>query len=150
MPVPIHEIRDVQGTQTDIQRSLKNYITRIGCAALNNNKIKHISEMKADIKLCASSFSVVTLRVFFNAWSGSSSRRMHMALSCWVTSCLASIEEIFSVMQKTDRVLRLAELKSYTSRVRRKFNQVYHIYKSDAQRQAPCHTHLFILFCTKD
>jgi len=39
----------------------------IGCLALKNgNNIKHyMIKMKADIKLCASSFSVVTLPVFF-------------------------------------------------------------------------------------
>jgi len=31
------------------------------CSALNGNKIKHVSEMKADIKLCTSSFSVVAV-----------------------------------------------------------------------------------------
>jgi len=31
--------------------------------------------MKADIKLCASSFSMVTLRILFSAWSRSSSWR---------------------------------------------------------------------------
>jgi hypothetical protein len=36
------------------------------CPALNASKIKyHSSEMKSEIKLCASSFSVVTLPVFF-------------------------------------------------------------------------------------
>jgi len=36
--------------------------------ALNGNKTKHfVSEMKADIKLCASYFSMVTLPVY-SAW----------------------------------------------------------------------------------
>jgi hypothetical protein len=36
------------------------------CPALNGNEtIYHISEMKADIKLCRSSFGVVTLPEFF-------------------------------------------------------------------------------------
>jgi len=48
-----------------------------GCTDFYGNKIKHyVSEMKADIKLCISSFSVVTLPVF-SAWSRLSSRHVH-------------------------------------------------------------------------
>jgi len=36
------------------------------CPTLNNNKIKHISEIKADIKLCTRYLSVVTFPVFFS------------------------------------------------------------------------------------
>jgi hypothetical protein len=35
------------------------------CPVLNSNKIKYISEMKADTELCASSFSMITFLVFF-------------------------------------------------------------------------------------
>jgi hypothetical protein len=43
---------------------------------LNVNEIeRYISEIKADSKLCASSFSMVVLPVSFSVWSRSSSRR---------------------------------------------------------------------------
>jgi len=37
----------------------------IGYVFVNGSRIKHIYEMKADIKLCISYFSVVTLPGFF-------------------------------------------------------------------------------------
>jgi hypothetical protein len=38
------------------------------CPALNSSKIKYfVSEMKGDIKLCASLFSMVTLPIYFSA-----------------------------------------------------------------------------------
>jgi hypothetical protein len=94
------------------------------CPALNDSEMKYyISEMKAGVKLCPSSFIVVTAPVF-TAWSGSYSRRMRAALDSWVPSRFASVEEMFPVRQKVDCVLWLVELKSYT-RVRPKFNQLY-------------------------
>jgi hypothetical protein len=53
------------------------------CPALNGSEIKHISEMKADIKLCASSFSVVTLPASFMLCQG------HLGACVW----LSHIEE---------------------------------------------------------
>jgi len=50
--------------------------------------------MKADIKLCASLFSVVTLPVFY-AWSRSSSRSTRASLESWFPSHFASFEDIF-------------------------------------------------------
>jgi len=39
-------------------------IQNSGCPAFSGNKIKHVSETKADTNFCASSFSVVTLPAF--------------------------------------------------------------------------------------
>jgi hypothetical protein len=49
---------------------------------------------------------------------------MSVALGCWVLPHFASLEGMFSLRQKVDCILWLAELKSYTC-VRHKFNQVY-------------------------
>jgi hypothetical protein len=55
--------------------------------------------MKADIKLCDSSFSMVNL---FSAFSRSSSRRMRAALDSWVATRFYSVKETFSVRLKVD------------------------------------------------
>jgi hypothetical protein len=55
------------------QLVLLSTILYTGCSALNGNKIKHISEMKAHSKLCTSSFSVVILPDL-SRWSRSSCR----------------------------------------------------------------------------
>jgi hypothetical protein len=93
----------------------------------NSNKIKHTSGKKADIKLriklCIRSLNVITLQIPSSVWSRSYAGRMRAALDSWDLSHFASVEEMFSVMQKVDFAPWLAELKSNT-RVRREFNQV--------------------------
>jgi len=51
--------------------------------------------MKAETKLHASSFSVVTLQLSFPAWSRSSSTCNRMTLDSWVPSHFGSPEEMF-------------------------------------------------------
>jgi hypothetical protein len=68
---------------------------RTTCLALNGSKIKHVSEMKDDIRLCASAFSVVTVTVF-PSWSRLPSRCMCVALDSWVPSHFTSFEMFFS------------------------------------------------------
>jgi len=88
------------------------FIRSIGCLSLNGSEVKHcISEVEANIKLCASSFSVVTLPL--STWSKSSSVCMYTALDSWAPSLFASVEEMFSTKHKGDCVLWLAQLKSY-------------------------------------
>jgi hypothetical protein len=53
-------------TRTSLQLPLLHRYVKYTQPALNGSKIKHyISEMKVDIKLCTSSFSVVILPGFF-------------------------------------------------------------------------------------
>jgi len=82
--------------------------------------VTHISEIKADIKLCATFIGVETLPVSFSTWSshlGACARRLRSSVP------FCSVEEMFSVRQKLDSVLWLTELKSHID-VRRKFTQV--------------------------
>jgi hypothetical protein len=57
-------LQDVLENYRNCLMSTLNVLHR--CPALNGNKIKyHISEMKVDINLCTSSFTVITFLVFF-------------------------------------------------------------------------------------
>jgi len=62
------------------------------CQALNSNKIKHISKMKAGIKLCTSSFDVVNLPVVFSPLG-----RGHLieATHSRVLSCFPQVKRCF-------------------------------------------------------
>jgi hypothetical protein len=72
------------------------------CTAVNDNKIKHyITEMEVYIKLCDISFSVVTFLFFFFTWRSSSPRRMRCSVRQLSSVPFASVEEIFSVRQKS-------------------------------------------------
>jgi len=90
---------------------------------LKRQQIKHyISKIKADIKLCTNSFSVLTL--LFSALSRSSSRGRCMVFDNWIPSHSTSDEEMFPMMQEVECILWLAELKFYTC-IWCKFNWVY-------------------------
>jgi len=81
-------------------------------------EIEHfISEMKTDLKLCTTSFSVVTLPLF-SAWSRLSSRYMHTALrqqkrmSPTLTDCVFLIKKHFMcVEQSTGTTVMYGEVK---------------------------------------
>jgi hypothetical protein len=67
--------------------------------------------MRADIKLCTSSFSAATLfsfclvKVIFY---------VHVCSVSWVPPCFAPVEEILPLRKKVDCILQLAYIKSYT------------------------------------